>query len=386
MKIYLLYTITGVLGLLILFIMIIKRNQFNRTNQFLGIIIGIVSIRFLLYGLIPFFPEIPIKSISYYFNLVSFGINLPISYLYFYELILNERIDKKKLLHLFFPVALAINLIIYAMLQEKYESVFKIVVIIIVTISYILYLSLIFILIKKYVWFKKSDFKSIDIQNKLIRNWILFFYSIFILFFFRVYYDLFKYDLFYFIDRITEAKFVTAIFWQIIFFKLLITPEILYGYQIITQKIEEAISNNIILTEIWSKDILQEITSERDKKLFEKISTSVGSYIHKVEETSFHTQLFRKQDLGIEDLSLETGIPTSHLLYIFKYHSKETFIDYKKIVRIQDAIHEIKNGYLKTSTIESLAIEVGFNSYSPFFNSFKSIIGLSPLEYISKNK
>ena len=184
MKIYLLYTITGVLGLLILFIMIIKRNQFNRTNQFLGIIIGIVSIRFLLYGLIPFFPEFPIKSISYYFNLASFGINLPISYLYFYELILNERISKKKLIHLFFPVALAINLIIYAMLQEKYESVFKIVVIIIVTISYILYLSLIFMLIKKYVWFKKSDFKSIDIQNKLIRNWILFFYSIFILFFF----------------------------------------------------------------------------------------------------------------------------------------------------------------------------------------------------------
>ena len=43
--------------------------------------------------------------------------------------------------------------------------------------------------------------------------------------------NFFKNFMFYFIDRITEAKFVTAIFWQIIFFKLLITPEILYGYQ-----------------------------------------------------------------------------------------------------------------------------------------------------------
>jgi AraC-like DNA-binding protein len=42
----------------------------------------------------------------------------------------------------------------------------------------------------------------------------------------------------------------------------------------------------------------------------------------------------------------------------------------------------LKSDYLKTNTIEALAMEVGFSSYSPFFSSFKNITGLAPLEYI----
>jgi AraC-like DNA-binding protein len=44
----------------------------------------------------------------------------------------------------------------------------------------------------------------------------------------------------------------------------------------------------------------------------------------------------------------------------------------------------MEEDYLKSNTMESLANDVGFSSYSPFFKSFKTITGLSPQEYCNR--
>jgi AraC-like DNA-binding protein len=80
------------------------------------------------------------------------------------------------------------------------------------------------------------------------------------------------------------------------------------------------------------------------------------------------------------------NIPISHLKFVFKYHSKLSFSDYKKISRIQNSLVLINNNYLVTNTLESLSIEVGFKSYNPFFTCFKDVVGKSPHEYISSIK
>lgn len=54
-------------------------------------------------------------------------------------------------------------------------------------------------------------------------------------------------------------------------------------------------------------------------------------------------------------------------------------------MRISQAIKLIEEGYLKSNTIESLAMNVGFSSYSPFYTSFKKITGTSPQEYTLKD-
>ena len=81
------------------------------------------------------------------------------------------------------------------------------------------------------------------------------------------------------------------------------------------------------------------------------------------------------------DFAAKLNIPKSHLSYLFKYHSKISFSDYKKIARIEDTLHLIQADYLKTNTFDSLAKEVGFSSYNPFFTSFKDIVGKPPQEY-----
>jgi hypothetical protein len=41
------------------------------------------------------------------------------------------------------------------------------------------------------------------------------------------------------------------------------------------------------------------------------------------------------------------------------------------MIRIHDATKLLETGFLKSNTMETLAKEVGFSSYKPFFNSFK---------------
>jgi hypothetical protein len=106
--------------------------------------------------------------------------------------------------------------------------------------------------------------------------------------------------------------------------------------------------------------------------------------MYRIEQVSFFTDFFRNPDCGIIELSTEINAPSSHISYIFKYHSSVSFTDFKKIVRIQDATNLLRTDFLKTNTIESLAMKVGFSSYTPFFSSFKNIKGMSPQDFINK--
>jgi AraC-like DNA-binding protein len=58
-----------------------------------------------------------------------------------------------------------------------------------------------------------------------------------------------------------------------------------------------------------------------------------------------------------------------------------TFVEYKKMVRIHDAVKLLETDFLKNNTMESLAMKVGFSSYKPFYSSFKAITGITPQEY-----
>jgi AraC-like DNA-binding protein len=85
----------------------------------------------------------------------------------------------------------------------------------------------------------------------------------------------------------------------------------------------------------------------------------------------------------LNDLALKSKIPASHLGYIFKHHSEVSFSDFRKIVRIQDAVALIEEGYLKTNSLDSLSKEVGFYTYNSFYTAFKEVTGNAPQKYVS---
>jgi AraC-like DNA-binding protein len=61
---------------------------------------------------------------------------------------------------------------------------------------------------------------------------------------------------------------------------------------------------------------------------------------------SFHTEAYRNTSFSLTDLSNQLHNPKSHLTFLFKYHSKISFSEYKKIIRIQDGLQLIQSGYL----------------------------------------
>jgi AraC-like DNA-binding protein len=100
-----------------------------------------------------------------------------------------------------------------------------------------------------------------------------------------------------------------------------------------------------------------------------------------VEEEHF----FRQTGLSISDLALKLKIPKSHLSFVFKYHSEISFSDFKKVVRIQDSLDLIEQGYLKTNTFDSLSKNVGFSTYNTFFIAFKEVTNKAPQEFVTSS-
>ena len=169
--------------------------------------------------------------------------------------------------------------------------------------------------------------------------------------------------------------------WSIIFIKILITPEILFGYNVLYKKISDQKKSLFLLSEIWLLSEKTEIKNQQDDLLKNKIYPDFNKIITDIEYLALVEKWFRKPKARATEIAKKLEIPKSHLKFIFKYHSKVSYSEFKKIIKTYDAIQLIDSGYLKTNTLEALAIKVGFSSYNPFFTSFKEITVSTPQSY-----
>lgn len=177
---------------------------------------------------------------------------------------------------------------------------------------------------------------------------------------------------------------ISALLWLILFFKIIISPEILYGYTFLTAKIDETQQLDHNSMAFWINDSKVKITNTQDYQLFEKIKEDLSGYIQKVDSFSLYTDSYRNSKFSLTDLSDKLNIPKSHLAFLFKYNSKISFSEYKNIIRIIDGLSLIKAGYLNSNNYELLAKEIGFQSYNTFFVSFKDVSGVTPQDFLAQ--
>jgi AraC-like DNA-binding protein len=379
------YLVSALLGFLIIFL-ISNHYKTNRyTNVYLIGIFLLSSIRHLFNGLSKISIDINfLKEIDLFF----FVCVTTLSYLYFTNLIRNRsHLIKKDLYRLFIPILLFV--IISACLNYFPNSIgFKFILVFFVVLNVYYAVKLYFIL-RKFVWVRNSDILLINKQNIVIKTWTLLFFSFFVFVFVNF--------SFFFLELIfNDQQFwhnsknifllIDAVLWIFIYFKILLTPELLYGYEIFQNKLNDYNSHKMSFDNIWIMDNSVPVTNVQDAVLKEKILSQLESYIVEIENKALNTSVFFTIGFNVADLANYLNIPKSHLIYVFKYHSNISFIDFKKIIRIQKSTLLISEGYLKVNTFESLAAEVGFSTYSAFFKSFKSIIGVSPQEYYSQIK
>jgi len=374
------FLITAFLGFLCFAIIIgkNKNQEYSLINKYLVIIIAINAVRFLFHGLSIISPEIELRQFANLLD-ISIGLVMPCYYLYLQNIVYENRFKVSNLLHFVVPFLLASTYITITFASPNYVGLFRKLFFFIGLLFYLIYSVLAFVILYKYVWRRKSDINAIQKQNNVIKNWSLFVYfSYFLMFLIRLISGIVSHQPGNFSN---SHLWMLALVWLGIFMKLIITPEILYGYNFLNKTIDAA-TKSVVLVDVWLiESTVMPIASEKDKKLEEKIQSLLTNYLHQIEELSFRSHAFRNPDLSIDDIGIALNIPSSHINYIFKYHSNESFNDYKKIVRIHDATKLLEGGYLKNNKIETLSAEVGFSSYKTFSLAFKNITGLTTQDY-----
>jgi AraC-like DNA-binding protein/uncharacterized membrane protein YidH (DUF202 family) len=379
---FILFT-TAVLGFLCT-ALIFGKNKYQEhslINKYLIFITATNSIRFLVYGIAQVYPETNISKVATMLD-VSIIMMMPCFYLYFTNIIYESKFVLTNLLHFMVPFLLGSLFVTAVCVNPNLSSWIRKAFFITVFLFYIIYAIAGFMLLYKHMWQRNTVIKAIQKQNDLMKNWSIFLYVTFILL------VLIRAITGVIINKTiifsNQYLWVPALVWTGVFVKIILTPEILYGYNLLNKSIDAA-AEKLALRSVWNfEGTALAITREKDIKLAEKIKPMLKEYLHQMEEFSFHTNAFRNPDLSPEDIATGLKIPVSHVNYILKFHCNESFTDYKKIVRIHDATKLLEQEYLKEHKVESLASKVGFSSYNTFIIAFKSITGVTVQEFVKR--
>lgn len=372
---------SGLIGLLTV-ILILFRYQSNRiTNSYLIIIFLILSTRMFFIGTFAVANNSFILTILQNYNNLLIII-VPCTYLYFSNLIKDQkRIEIQNYIHFIIPFIF--NVIDYLLYEYDCNSItityWKYSFFTLYTFTYFVYT---YHLLNNNVWNRKGEIRIVFQQNQLLRKWSIYLFSFFVILAIRLVTILFfeiNNNNFHFGN---SYLWISSTLWIILCFKIIISPEILYGYYFLNEKIANQKNSDKATIALWLNTPISEINNIQDSQLKIKIQDAILDYMLKVDQFSFHNQAYRNAKFSLTDLANKLNIPKSHLTYLFKYHSKISFPEYKKIVRIQDGLQLIKSGYLAANTYDSLAKMIGFTSYNTFFVSFKDVTGVTPQEFL----
>ncbi len=85
-----------------------------------------------------------------------------------------------------------------------------------------------------------------------------------------------------------------------------------------------------------------------------------------------------KQNFQVQELADSCDLSISRCVHLFKEHTGMTIIEYAQSIRLSSAINQMK---YTTNTLESIALNCGFSSYSYFHRLFTRKYQLSPRNY-----
>lgn len=371
--------LSGSIGLLTSFLILINK----KSNLVLNICF---IIPILLFGLKQFFLGLLFFTSYASDNKLNDTMHLtvlvwPLIYTYFKKLVCLERSLSLKDLtkYLFIPTSIIVLIEVLLIVIPKifnFEIVFLTYLVPLVLSTYYSYKS--YRLLLKTLW--NPTYISVNVQDRLLKQWSK---SIFLA---LILVPLEFIFILYFYNNLSLKSFVHS--WRIlasfinilICLKILRSPELLYGMKVIEKKITANKSVEIILDSFWIETPNVIPNNVQDKMLEKKVETNFLIIVHKIENLVLNDDFFLKSNLKIDDVAYKLNISKSNLKYFFKYHCTISFIEFKNTIRVIEAKKLIDNGFLEKNTLLGLSERVGFNSYDPFYRSFKKFTGKVQLE------
>jgi AraC-like DNA-binding protein len=93
---------------------------------------------------------------------------------------------------------------------------------------------------------------------------------------------------------------------------------------------------------------------------------------------------FLKPGYKLLDLSKDTGIPIYKISACVNRRKNQNFFGYLNQFRIDYFLEKVKTKEYEFKTLEAIAEECGFQNRTTFIRVFKSVMGVTPTEYIHK--
>ncbi|WP_344828335.1 helix-turn-helix transcriptional regulator [Chryseobacterium ginsenosidimutans] len=132
----------------------------------------------------------------------------------------------------------------------------------------------------------------------------------------------------------------------------------------------------ILANKKYKSTVIKEENKYSNKKISDQ---QADSFVSKLEKLMNTEELYKNPNLKLSDLALKMNISAHQLSQLLNDNLGKSFSTYINEYRINEACEKIENGsYLK---IEEIGYEVGFNSKSTFFSTFKKIMSTTPLLY-----
>jgi len=91
-------------------------------------------------------------------------------------------------------------------------------------------------------------------------------------------------------------------------------------------------------------------------------------------------RLYRRMDLGLDDLAQAAGEPPHRLSQAFS-HAGSSFADALAAARVEDARAALADPANARAAVEAIGMEAGFRSRSAFYAAFNRLAGMSPAEF-----
>ena len=288
-------------------------------------------------------------------------------YLFLDNLLFKTTPYKKVALHFLPPSLIAI----FSSLFDPSLGLIQVIFLIFSSV----YIGLAFLLIWKHIYNRKNYRELVYFQS--IKIWATILFGTFVLMFFLSNYIFLSQSIETYNRMFTRFYNESSIIWFFIVLYVLKNPVILYGEQLLLEKINNATKEEVIVWKSKKQDPTEKVDLEVEKKV-----------VGKVDEIIFALKKFEHEVLeefvelpSLKQLSFQLDYPQSHLKYVFAYYSYCTFSEYQTVLKIKYALKLIKSGYLDTRTLDSLAIRCQFTNRSTFYKNFKKQIGYSPTEY-----
>lgn len=373
------FILNGALGIICAILVLFSIRSNRNLNIYLAVMVIGASFRFILRGYFELTNQVELisdfsRSIAY-----VFGFALPC--LYFTHLVFPKKsFEYKTLLHFILPTILIFEYKFHP-IEHLIDVELKDYIIILSTAQAIYYFVVIFLLLRNHVWKKTGQIEMETEQDIVLKRWTLVLFITFTMMGARLIFTLWFMQNIGFISD-NHFLWINAIAWFVVFMMIITSPSILNGY--VNQLTFEQGATTKPRSN-WRIKPVSQITNKQDLQLSQKINIQFEDYFLQIDQFVEKEQFFRQTGLSVSDLALKLKMPKSHLSFIFKYHSEISFSDFKKVVRIQDSIAFIEEGYLKTNTFDSLSKNVGFSTYNTFFIAFKEVTGKAPQEFVTSS-